>query len=180
MTQTNRPTAGEIAYLAYETAHAAWQAAHVAHEAYMKALDAVIPNEGTVTFSPHPTERPTVPAAFTEDRVRMVLVCLPEVLRTVQPIDGEWYSAKAVRAVVHTLLEPRRRRAYMAGDLFRALRRLGFTEHRSRGMHAYYRLTPEMIQVAQLQHRVSPTEAVAASIVFRELASYAAVSGGVS
>jgi hypothetical protein len=179
MTLDRRPTPGEVACNAYEAAQAAWQAADQAHGTYLSAVLA-LPSVVKLATAPRQVDPPTVPPWMTEDNPRTVLLCLPEATRVITPIDEDWYLASAIAAVVRTVSPRRNGEALRVRSVAKDLGILGFTERRHHARGTLIRISPEAVLAAHLRHRVTPTEAVAVSVLFRDFAAYRGSVGSAS
>jgi hypothetical protein len=89
------------------------------------------------------------------DRIRMVLRCLPEVLRT-RTGDGHWYYLKDIHTIVSNYLEEDQKEYYKTRALTRHLAVLGFTKRDPSKQGVRVLLEPATIRQEFKQRRVEP------------------------
>lgn len=93
-----------------------------------------------------------------DDRMRLLLLSLPEVLRTKAPYDGDWYAIKDIHEVVCQLLDTDQIDYYKTRHVSRNLDVLGFKTKRAHKNGSQIRLTAEAVRSTLLERRVTPTE----------------------
>ena len=92
------------------------------------------------------------------DRIRLVLRTLPEVLRTKQAFDGNWYHIKTVHEVVVGYIEDDAKDFYKTRNVSKHLEVLGFKKRRAHKQGQQVWLDAETIRQEFKQRRVEPAE----------------------